>query len=111
MDIMSDMIKIPYIGKEYHIDFFFGGQGMAQETKNLLAEYPDEIEPVDVLSTANHVFVAEWSKLSGKFGHLYGLWDDCIEPQIREWFGFAQSDRINAERQHIYLDCRHHLLD
>lgn len=108
---MSDMIKIPYIGKEYHIDFFFGGDGMAQETKDILAEYPDEIEPIDVLTTANRIFVDEWSKLSGKFGHLYGLWDDCIEPQIREWFGFAPSDHINEERRHIYFECRHHSIE
>lgn len=103
---MSDMIKIPYLGKEYDIDFFFGGwSGCAQETKDILDGH--EFEMWDVLICANRNFTDEWSKLSAKFGHLYGLWDDCIEPQIREWFGFPPIEHINEDRRHMYFECRH----
>lgn len=108
---MSDMIKIPYLGIEFHIDSFFNGE-TAQDNKELAQEYgiDQDVERM-VLNMACNNFIPTWDRLEREFGHLYGLWDDCIEPQIREWFGFAPSGHINEKRRHIYLNCRHHSVE
>lgn len=103
---MNDMIKIPYLNMEMHIDEFFTG-GTAKELKEKMEEY--DLDADAILTFANNNFIQIWCNLSQKFGtHLYGLWDDCIEPQIREWFGFPPSGHpANEKRRHIYFECKH----
>ena len=109
---MTDMIKIPYLGIEFHVDSFFNGE-TAQDNKKLVEEYGMSKEAeIMVLDMACNNFIPTWNKLAKKFGtHLYGLWDDCIEPQLREWFGFPPSGHINEKRRHIYFECRHHSIE
>lgn len=102
---MNDMIKIPFLNMEMHIDEFFTG-GTAMEIIDLMKEY--DISQDEVLTFAINNFRQRWALLNEKYGHLYGLWDDCIEPQIREWFGFPPSEYpVNEDRRHIYFECRH----
>lgn len=105
---MNDMIKIPYLNLEIHIDEFFAPD-TAMKNKQLLTEYADEFSPIQILTFACHKFRPIWNDLERKYGeHLYGLWDDCIELQIREWFGFPPPEyEINEDRRHIYFECRH----
>lgn len=99
-----DKIKIPYLGLEYDLNFFFGED--TELVKELVKNH--ECEEIDVLDFALNNFQAEWAKLNSKFGHLYGLWDDCVVVQLIEILDFEPHiEAINPDRNHIYFNCKH----
>lgn len=103
---MEHKIEIPYLGMSFDLNDLLYNDTV-EDVMQAWDDYRDELSEEDVIGTFFGKFSEMWSKLQSKYGHLYGLWDDCVEPQIRKILGFAESDHINPDRHNIYFNCRH----
>lgn len=88
------------LNKEYELQFFFGNDDM-NEMINYLAE--GEFDEDGLMQLLADNFKQEWSNLQREHGHLYGLWNDCIAPQISAVLGFKRNDVIDEERHKLYM--------
>lgn len=88
------------LNKEYDIRFFFGNDDMEEMLQYLV---DGEFDEETLMGFLAENFRREWSNLQREHGHLYGLWDDCIAPQISAALGFKIKDIINEERHKIYM--------